>query len=72
MSIFRKGSKQEREELERETRRSKEECEQEADSIMRKTLETVESDLRVKREVREKAARFVSALRPGLGYTKPT
>ena len=60
MSIFRKGSKQAYEQEAKE----KAEAEKKADSIVRETLATVESGLRVKREVREKAARFVGSLRP--------
>lgn len=72
MSIFRKGSKLEREELEREAQR-KAEREAEAEALHRRTMETVESGLRVKREVRERAARFIGSLQRSPGYSnKPT
>lgn len=67
MSIFRKGSKQAHEQEAKE----KAEMEKKADSIVRQTLETVESGLRVKREVREKAARFIEAHR-SVGYKHST
>ena len=62
MSIFRKGSKHELEELAREAAR-KDELEQEANNLMKKSLEAVDDGLRVKREVRERAARFIGSLR---------
>lgn len=68
MSIFRKGSKLE---LEREAQR-KAEREREAESLQRDTMEMVERGLRVKREAREKAVRFIGALRPMGDFTKPT
>jgi uncharacterized membrane protein len=66
MSIFRKGSKQEREELEREAQR-KDERDQEATALIRRSLDAADAGLRVKREVREKAARFIGSLRPLTG-----
>jgi hypothetical protein len=59
MSIFRRAARQ----LAPEEEAQKHEMANEADSLMRSTLETVENGLRVKREVREKAARFSSQLR---------
>lgn len=67
MSIFNKGSKLARVEQEREEARQRE---VEAEQLKRQSLEVVEHGLRVKREVREKAARFVGSLRPLHG--KPT
>lgn len=44
--------------------REKEECCAEADSLVKETLSELNRGVVVKREVREKTARFVGSLRP--------